>query len=110
MNSIQPILASLVLGFLLGSCSNATSAGDDIISAQIHFELPEDSHVELWLENNYHTRVKTLVDEQLNQGSHSVQLVMTDENGSPLPEGVYKYTLKAEELGLNQSRFIYHLY
>lgn len=70
---------------------------DDVISSTtIGFMLEETSHVELWIENAYQTRVITLVDEEREAGNYEVSFDMVDSNGNRLPNGLYTYHLETD--------------
>ena len=89
------LIALLSVSLLAGSCSNSIGPEDDTIaSTNINFSLPEASHVKLWIENAYQTRVATLVDEERAAGSHSVVFEMVDSKGKKLPGGLYTLRLK----------------
>ena len=89
------LIALLSVSLLAGSCSNSIGPEDDTIaSTNINFSLPEASHVKLWIENAYQTRVVTLVDEERAAGSHSVVFEMVDSKGKKLPGGLYTLRLK----------------
>lgn len=102
MRSVIPIL----LAFLLAGCSNSFTPDEDFSTTVIRYNLPEDTHVKVWLENSYSTKVKTLVDEFQQEGSYSVQLEMTDEDNTPLPSGLYTYYIKTEKLSASKV-FVY---
>ncbi len=59
-------------------------------STEIHFALPEDSHVLLALYNNLGQEVQTLINTNAPAGSHSVKL-----DAENLASGVYYYRLQA---------------
>ena len=85
------LIALLSVSLLFGSCSNSIGPYDDTIaSTSISFALPETSHVRLWIENAYQTRVITLVDEERTAGSHTVTFEMVDPKGNRLPGGLFK--------------------
>ncbi|NIW68183.1 T9SS type A sorting domain-containing protein [candidate division KSB1 bacterium] len=64
-------------------------------STEIRFELPVERHVNLIIYNVLGRKIKTLVDEVKEAGSHSVTWDGTDENGQPVPSGVYFYRFDA---------------
>ena len=57
----------------------------------IEYQLPENSHVELTVYNSLGQKVQTLVDQQVQAGSHQVTF-----DGSDLSSGVYIYRLEAD--------------
>ncbi|NIV95767.1 T9SS type A sorting domain-containing protein [candidate division KSB1 bacterium] len=62
---------------------------------EIRFELPVERHVNLTIYNVLGQNIKTLVDEVKAAGSHSVTWDGTDDNGQPVPSGVYFYRFDA---------------
>lgn len=77
------LIALLSVSLLFGSCSNSIGPYDDTIASTIvSFALPESSHVKLWIENAYQTRVITLVDEERAAGSHTVTFELVDPKGN----------------------------
>ncbi len=83
----------LLLGYLSG-CSNPVGPEDDAIwYTKISFVIDEPSHVELWVENAYQTKVKSLVDEKREAGSYGIEFKMVDSDGNRLPDGIYTYHL-----------------
>jgi len=86
----------LIFSLFLG-CSNTLGNENDIIPfTTISFSLEESSHVKLWVENAYQTKIITLVDEELNSGQYNVPLEMVDSKGNRLPNGLYTYHLKSD--------------
>jgi hypothetical protein len=59
-------------------------------STEIHFDLPENAHVELTIFNTLGQKVATLLDEARPAGSYRVQW-----DGSGMASGVYLYQLRA---------------
>lgn len=59
-------------------------------TTNINFSLPEASEVSLTVFNTLGQQVATLVDSQLNSGSHSITW-----NAQNVPSGIYFYRLKA---------------
>jgi hypothetical protein len=70
-------------------------------STIIKFSLPEASNVQLTVYNTIGQKVKTLVNQTMNAGSHSVQF-----DGTGLPSGVYIYRLKAEEFSKSRKMLL----
>lgn len=56
----------------------------------IEYQIPADMHVELTVYNTLGQEVATLVDDQMNSGTHEVSF-----DGSSLASGVYIYRLQA---------------
>ena len=94
-----PNLAALgLLLFILIGCSNPVETNNQAPrSTQIHFTLPNDTHVEVWVENSYETRVKTLMDKDAQAGPYILTFKMVDEDGNTLPEGLYRYCIKTDD-------------
>ncbi len=66
-------------------------------STKIQFELPRATHIKLTVFNVLGQTVKTLTDEKLPAGKHSVIFDGIDANGSKIASGIYFYRLDAEE-------------
>ncbi len=66
-------------------------------STKIQFELPRATHIKLTVFNVLGQTVKTLTDEKLPAGKHSVIFDGFDANGSKIASGIYFYRLDAEE-------------
>lgn len=63
-------------------------------TTSIGFSLPERSHVRLEIYNILGQQVRTLFDDVLPPGNHSVIFDGTDGNGRSLATGVYLYVIK----------------
>ena len=61
----------------------------------IPFSLPKSEHVTLDIYNINGQKVKTLVNEVMSAGSHSVEWNSTSESGARVSSGVYFYKLVA---------------
>ena len=61
----------------------------------INYSLEENSRVSLNIYNIKGQRVKTLVNDQLSAGEHSVVWDGTDSNGNQISSGIYFYRLEA---------------
>lgn len=88
----------LPLVLLMIACSNSLSTESNPGTMTINFDLPEDTHVKLWIENSYHTDVKTLLNKNMPQGIHSVAWDTKDDNGDLVPSGLYIYHIKTDEI------------
>lgn len=87
----------LLIFFLILGCSNSLGPENDVIpSTTISFAIGETSHVKLWIENSYQTRVITLVDEVRDAGTHTVSFDMIDSKDNRLPNGLYIYHLETD--------------
>jgi len=62
---------------------------------EIRFQLPEDCHVSLSIFNLLGQKVRTLLDEQIATGYHSIKLDGKDDLGNNLTSGIYIYRLEA---------------
>lgn len=60
----------------------------------IHFSLKADGHVSLTVYNMIGQRVRTLVDENMSLGTHSVQWNGRDDANNLMPNGVYFYRIE----------------
>ncbi len=61
----------------------------------IRYQLPKAGHVSLKVYNIYGQLVRTLVDDQVHAGYHTVQWNGRDEFGQAVSSGVYYYRLVA---------------
>ncbi len=64
---------------------------------QINFSIPHSEHVELGIYNLKGQKVKTLINDQVEAGSHSVIWQGTDDNGTKVSSGIYFYRLKSSK-------------
>jgi uncharacterized protein (TIGR02145 family) len=64
-------------------------------TTKISFILPENNQVTLKIYNSTGQLVRTLVNEKLNQGYHTLEWNATNDNGNNLPSGIYLYRLQA---------------
>ena len=64
----------------------------------IEYGIPKASYVTLKIYNLLGQEIKTLVNEQINSGKHSVIWNGTDNNGNKVNSGIYIYTIQAGEL------------
>jgi immune inhibitor A len=63
---------------------------------RIEYSVPRDGHVTLTVYNVLGERVRTLVDRKNQMGIHKVSWDGTDDEGTPVANGIYFYQLKAE--------------
>ena len=63
---------------------------------KISYQLPENGKVELTVYNLKGQKVKTLVNETLESGNHTVIWNGTDNNGKSVSSGIYFYKLKTD--------------
>ncbi len=59
----------------------------------ISFSIPEEGKIELLVYNIKGQKVKTLLNDDLNEGNHSVVWYGVDESGNSVSSGVYFYNL-----------------
>ncbi len=62
-------------------------------TTRIAFAVPRQGHVRLDVFNLLGQKVRTLVDEDLPAGNHSVEFDGTDNYGSPVASGIYFYRI-----------------
>jgi len=106
---IKPILVLFFMIAYGAGCSNSLDTGEtEPFSTMISYQLSEETHVKLWIENSYRTTVATLVDEVKQAGFHQVRFGGTDSDGNNLPEGVYTYHLETDQY--SQSRVMHIFY
>lgn len=67
-------------------------------TTNISFNIPSAQHVTLEVINVLGQRVKSLVDEELSSGSHTVEWDATNENGNRVSSGMYFYRLTADDV------------
>ena len=63
-------------------------------STNIKFDLAENSHVTITIFNLVGQKVSTLVKRSLETGSYNTTWKGTDDNGTPLPSGMYFYEMR----------------
>jgi hypothetical protein len=63
---------------------------------QISFEVPTAANVNVEVYNILGQKIKTLVSEYKDAGQYTVSWNATNENGQPVPSGVYFYRLKTD--------------
>jgi len=63
-------------------------------STNLSFSLPKTTEVKLCIYNIKGHKIRTLLNEVLIQGNHSISWDGTDENGKKISSGIYFYTLK----------------
>lgn len=64
----------------------------------IAFQLPTDNHIYLEIYDLNGRRVKTLFNNQINEGTHHVKWDGTDDSGKQVASGIYIYRLKSGRL------------
>ncbi len=75
-------------------------------STEISFALPAQSEVELVVFDMLGRQVKTLVNEELQAGYHSVVWNGTDNSGQAVSSGIYFYSVKAGEFNQNRKMIL----
>lgn len=103
------ILIILFSGLIAAGCSNSLDVWEgEPVSTNIGYNLLDETHVKLWVENSYKTTIVTLVDDVQPAGNYQVTFVAVDSDGNNLPEGVYTYHIKTDEH--SQSRLMHLFY
>ncbi|MBN1480797.1 CotH kinase family protein [candidate division KSB1 bacterium] len=74
-------------------------------STRLQFSIPSGTHVKLFIHNIMGQKVKSLIDQQLEAGTHSVLWDATDDYGSPVANAVYLYTVQSE-LGIRTKKMV----
>lgn len=93
---------------LITGCSSPVNIPDeDPASTSITFSLQESSHVVIWLENAYKTKVLTITDQTYPPGTHSVSFEFADEKGKNLPFGIYTIFIEAAQFSINEPIFYF---
>jgi flagellar hook assembly protein FlgD len=64
-------------------------------ATRIAYQLPERSHVKLVLRDLMGRELRILANEEREAGTHEVGWDGRDASDSPLPSGVYIYSLQA---------------
>ena len=98
MHSDIKFLAFFYIFFILtmGGGSNSLDSGEDVpVKHKLGFQIEKSTHVHIWVENTYHTRVKTILDEEREPGVYQEPLG-SDSDGNRLPKGMYTYYLETE--------------
>jgi hypothetical protein len=67
----------------------------------LRFDLRSDTFVNIIVYDIMGQTVKTLVNENHSAGLKSIRWNATDDNGSPVPAGIYFYTLQTSGLAAN---------
>lgn len=62
-------------------------------STSIFFSIPDNSNIELLIYNLKGQKVKTLIEEQMPKGSHSIIWEGDNESGKNVSSGIYYYKL-----------------
>lgn len=68
----------------------------------ISFSLPAAEHVKLDIYNVNGQVVRTLIDRNMPDGTHTVEWDSTDETGNPVASGIYFYRLSAGDKSLTK--------
>ena len=63
----------------------------------IEFAIPQRSSVNIEIYSTMGQKVKTLLSETKQKGYHSITWNATDDNGSPVPAGIYYYSIKVDD-------------
>ena len=62
----------------------------------ISFSIQNNSNIELSIFNIKGQKIKTLINEQMQKGEHSIIWSGFDENNKPVSSGIYLYKIKSE--------------
>ncbi len=98
--------ASIMLFLLMISCSSPVEPGTSIQTTNITFMLVEESHVSIWVENAYKTRVIDVRDEPMQAGQYSISVSFTDSDGVPLPAGIYTIISQTDQQTVKRSHLL----
>ena len=71
-------------------------------TTNISFNIPSAQHVTLEVINVLGQRVKSLVDEELPSGRHTVEWDATNENGNRVSSGMYFYRLITDDVNYSK--------
>jgi hypothetical protein len=63
---------------------------------EIRFKLTESQHVQLQIFNTLGREIRTFIQSKFSAGEHSIYWGGTDNNGNPVPSGIYLYQLKVD--------------
>ncbi|MED5427023.1 MAG: lectin-like protein, partial [Candidatus Neomarinimicrobiota bacterium] len=66
-------------------------------NTQIQYALPTDANVSIVIYDLMGRQIRTLVNQQISAGYHSVMWNATSDMGSPVSAGVYIYTITAND-------------
>ena len=66
-------------------------------TTKISYDLPEESLVTLSIYDLMGRKVRTLVNSEQTIGFKNIQWNATNDNGQPVPAGMYIYTIQAGE-------------
>lgn len=80
-------LTSLLIVLLFGCESSIL----EDTSGNISFNIPQEAHVKITIENSYNTLIKTLLNENKTAGYYIVNFDISN-----LAKGVYYYTIEAK--------------
>ena len=75
-------------------------------NTEIHFDLPADAHVVLKIYNILGEEARTLVDNHIEAGLHSITWDGKDETGEDLPSGVYVYRFSVKSRNMSGKSFL----
>jgi hypothetical protein len=67
-------------------------------TTQIEYTIPTSEHVTLEIYNINGQLVKTLVDEVVSSGTHTVEWDATSDSGNQVATGIYFYRLTAGDI------------
>ena len=71
-------------------------------STLLSFNIPNNDNINVSIYDMSGRLITTLINEQLEQGEHSVILNGMDHNGNSVSSGVYFYTLHGKDISLTK--------
>ncbi|MDP8201896.1 MAG: T9SS type A sorting domain-containing protein [Candidatus Tenebribacter burtonii] len=73
----------------------------------ISFSILEESKIELFIYNVKGQKIKTLLNDQISAGEHSIVWNGEDDNNKPVSSGVYLYRLRSDEGVLTSKKMLF---
>ena len=62
----------------------------------IRFRVPQKTHLTLTIFNILGQKIRTLLDRQIDGGSHTIRWNGKDDKGLPVSSGIYLYRIETE--------------
>jgi hypothetical protein len=112
---VMDVPHSLTVFYLVESIVNVDFVGQHIKSFVLHqnypnpfnptttvqYQVPYPSHVELDVYNLNGQKIKSLVNEEMNEGYHNVIWDATNDSGLPVSSGVYVLQMRSDTFNKN---------